>query len=97
MADGLILKPDNYIVNTCEVSDLNDAIEPNKVCFVRSTQNTLNTPYKAGLSGVNVAGITMSYAGFDKQFGIQLSFATGRNEIFERTLSAGTWSSWRKL
>lgn len=78
-------------------TDLNSVNSITGRLILSSTNETsLNTPYKAGLTGGAVAGETLSYFN-STNWGTQLSFATGMTDLFVRALSNGTWSSWRKI
>lgn len=73
--------------------DLNTIIV-GKLEVWRTTDTTLNTPYKQGLLP-QVAGICLSYAN-TASYCIQLFMPTGNINIYTRMKSNGTWSEWSR-
>lgn len=64
--------------------------------LVLTNGNTLNTPYKAGLTNYTI-GCALSFFG-SANFSIQFYFNAGDAEtIFIRSKSSGSWGSWLKL
>ncbi len=62
----------------------------------RTDGNTLNTPYKAGLTGSYASGEIETYFS-STSYGIQIGYSTGKNVIFTRELNNGVWGSWKQL
>lgn len=63
--------------------------------IVQCNENTLNTPYKAGLTAgrSGTAYINMS----DTNYGTILYIVSGTNRVFLRAKDNGTWSNWDEL
>ncbi|NFT06829.1 hypothetical protein FDF26_07055 [Clostridium botulinum] len=77
------------------ISNANNCGIAGKRTTHRTSSNTLNTPYKQGLTLGYVEGIVDTYLN-STNFGIQIGYATG-NELFKRSLISGTWSEWKRL
>ncbi|WP_252225121.1 MULTISPECIES: pyocin knob domain-containing protein [unclassified Clostridium] len=86
--------------NINEVNGTNTAIDLNLimktgVSYSQNTDiNTLNTPYKQGLTSANRAIVNSFFS--STQHGIQISYNAG-GFIFMRKLSSGIWSEWEQL
>lgn len=61
----------------------------------RTDGNTLNTPYKQGISKSYASGLIETYLSSSK-FGIQIYYSSGY-ELFKRSLINGTWSEWKQI
>ncbi|MBY6836909.1 viral A-type inclusion protein [Clostridium botulinum] len=61
----------------------------------RTDGNTLNTPYKQGISKSYSSGLIETYLSSSK-FGIQIYNSSGY-ELFKRSLINGTWSEWKQI
>ena len=63
--------------------------------IVQCNENTLNTPYKAGLTAgrSGTAYINMSAT----NYGTILYIVSGTNRVFLRAKDNGTWSNWEEL
>ncbi|MBZ9693205.1 hypothetical protein [Clostridium sp. M14] len=77
------------------ISDANNCGIVGKRTTHRTNSNTLNTPYKQGLTSGCVEGIVDTYLN-SANFGIQIGYATG-NELLKRSLISGTWTKWQQL
>lgn len=77
------------------ISDANNCGIVGKRTTHRTNYNTLNTPYKQGLTSGYVEGIVDTYLN-SANFGIQIGYATG-HELLKRSLISGTWSEWKQL
>ncbi|NFO87920.1 viral A-type inclusion protein [Clostridium botulinum] len=77
------------------ISDANNCGIVGKRTTHRTNSNTLNTPYKQGLTSGYVEGIVDTYLN-SANFGIQIGYATG-HELLKRSLISGTWSEWKQL
>ncbi len=64
--------------------------------IVLTNPDTLNTPYKAGLTGGSSAGV--AYINMTTvNYGEILYFVSGKNQIYSIHKSAGTWGDWDKI
>lgn len=78
---------------TGENNDLNTLIQSGAHAGLYQTDgNTLNTPYKAGVTAA-VAGLILSYAN-SGTYGVQYAFISGKEITFSRTMNNGVISSW---
>ena len=86
---------DSNHINLPYSSDLN-ALSAYSYIIASSNSNTLNTPYKEGVTDATV-GVTYSH--ISDSCGVQVHLATGNNNVFIRTCwpngSAISWSGWR--
>ncbi|WP_252248773.1 viral A-type inclusion protein [Clostridium sp. ZBS20] len=77
------------------IFDANNCGTVGKRTTHRTNSNTLNTPYKQGLTSGYVEGIVDTYLN-SANFGIQIGYATG-HELLKRSLISGTWTKWKQL
>ena len=78
---------------TGESNDLNTLIQSGvHAGFYQTDGNTLNTPYKAGVTNA-VAGLILSYAN-SGTYGVQYAFISGKEITFSRTMNNGVISNW---
>lgn len=89
--------------NIKKINGTNDtAIDCNNVGIVgekttyKTNENTLNTPYKSGLTNGYSAGLVETYLSSNAN-GIQLHYSTGEIYIFMRKLIDGVWKDWKKV
>ena len=83
-----------YLVNRVPSSIIADAntYTAGVQMLARTDANTLNTPYKQGLTS-NSAGFIITYGGSDN-YCSQLAMAAGKTELFTRAKANGTWGLW---
>lgn len=74
-------------------TDANDA-ETDLFSLRRYNSSTLNTPYSAGLTSANL-GVIASYGGSNNM--TQLCVPQGKDTMFVRLKSSGTWGDWQLL
>ena len=67
-----------------------------QVKFYRTNGDTLNTPYKAGLTGTLIGAYILTITG-SATYGKQIAYINGGNYHFERSMSNGNISTWRKV
>lgn len=64
--------------------------------IVEYDENTANTPYTAGLTGVYKAGMALlCMTGFN--YGHIIAFTAGTNQIFNRYKVVNGWSDWEEV
>lgn len=84
----------NAVFNPVAITDLNN-INPgfNFSCY---SSNTLNSPYKSGLTGNTAAGgvISFGYANYGAQIAVPAGTPNTGNNLFVRTMANGIWSDW---
>lgn len=81
------------------ISDANLMSADRMLTVGRYTADSLNTPYKAGLTGNLSEGIILNYGGWVTGSGFyasQLAMSSG-GYIYERHCSSTQWSAWTKL
>ena len=81
------------------IADANLMATNRKFTVGRYSANSLNTPYKAGLTGNMSEGAILNYGGWVTGGGFyasQLAMANGNN-IYERHCANTQWSAWQKL
>lgn len=78
------------LINNTDISNCNNAVNPG-IQIYHTTGNTLNTPFKQGLTQA-AEGMILSCVYGD--YGMQLAFQNGSNALYTRSKGAGTWGSW---
>ena len=79
-----------------EYSDL-DAFNAQYQQIIKWNGETLNTPYKTGLTQ-STAGIAISYSNSsDGNYAVQLALPSGSTVAYVRAKNGGTWGSWKAI
>ena len=87
--DEVFDKIDDSIPATVS-SDLNTVNSVQQL--IKWDSNTLNTPYKAGLTS-GTAGVVLSYSN-SSSYCAQMAIVSGRTATFVRAKNSGTWGTW---
>ena len=87
--DEVFDKVDDSIPATVS-ADLNTANSVQQL--IKWDSNTLNTPYKAGLTS-GTAGVVLSYSN-SSSYCAQMVIVSGRTATFVRAKNSGTWGTW---
>ena len=73
-------------------ADLNTANQVSGLTMISINNTTLNTPYTEGISSSS-QGFVLGVG--NGNFRVQFALLTGNNNLFLRSMSGGTWGSWR--
>lgn len=84
----------NTELNPTAASDLNDI--DHGFTFLSYGVNTLNSPYKEGITGNTTAGgvISFGYSDYGTQIAIPAGTPNTGNNLFVRTMAHDSWSKW---
>lgn len=75
------------------ITDANNCGIVGQETTYRTGADTLNTPYKAGLTFGYTGGLVKTYLS-SANYGIQIHYPTGYSKIFFRSLTNGVWGSF---
>jgi hypothetical protein len=85
-------------VSTVQVGsgDLNSIGTNYRLTFARYNSSTVNSPYKAGLTGARETGVVLDYH-TSSALAIQIALPAGDSKILIRSLAGTTWTAWAVL